>query len=138
MDGGAATHRADLGEAMTTIDIELAPHRRGDTFEYSTTLEGGWTFEHFTGGLKFTLRSSLPPSEVTSDADAIDQASTAGGEIVASGTSVEVTIPAARTTNWPTRRLYWDLQGVVAGATPRVYTLASGTIQIRADITRST
>lgn len=121
-----------------STDVILEPHTRGDTFVYSTTLGNGWFAEHFTGGLKFTLRATLPSSSVVTDLDAVDQGSTTGGEIIASGTAITITIPASRTNRWPPKRLFWDLQGVVAGSVPRVYTIASGTIQIRADITRST
>jgi hypothetical protein len=123
---------------MSSLGIVLPPHVRGDTFPYEGTLDDDWTAEQFTGGLKFTLRQRYPASSVVTDADVVDQASTAGGEIVASGDSVEVTIPASRTTGWPIGRLYWDLQGVIAGGTPRVYTIASGSILILPDVTRST
>lgn len=125
---------------MNALGIVLPPHMRGDTFPYEGTLDDPWTVDQFTGGLKFTLRRRYPASSIVADADAdvVDQATTTSGEIVASGTSVEVTIPAARTTEWPAGKLVWDLQGVVAGATPRVYTLASGVITILPDVTRST
>lgn len=119
---------------MTTLD----PHRRGDTFEYSFTLGNGWVGADFTGGVKFTLRSAQVASSVVTDTDAIDQASVATGEIVFSGATATVTIPASRTTSWPAKQLYWDLQGVISGATPRVYTVDDGVIAIRPDITRST
>ncbi len=123
---------------MTSRDIELEPHTRGDTFAYSTTLGNGWVAGDFTGGLKFTVRSYVPATSTLDDADALDAVSVAGGGIVASGTSVTVTIAASRTTLWPAKRLYWDLQGVVAGPTPLVYTIAGGTIRVMSDVTRST
>jgi hypothetical protein len=52
--------------------------------------------------------------------------------------TVAITIPAERTTDWPAGKLVFDLQGVIAGATPRVYTIASGVITILPDVTRST
>lgn len=110
---------------------------RGDTFSYSFTLGSGWTGSDFTGGVRFTLRERIPDSSVTDDADAIDQATTTGGEITFSGATGTVTIPASRTTLWPTKVLLWDLSGTVSGATPLVYTIDSGTILIRGDVTRS-
>jgi hypothetical protein len=115
----------------------LAPHYRGDTFDYDFTLGAGWVFADFTGGLKFTLRTRAPSSSTTSDADAVDQATSGGGGITGSGTSGNVLIPASRTTAWPSGRLYFDLQGIVSGTPNRVYTLDSGTITIVADITRA-
>lgn len=123
---------------MGTTGIVLPAHIRGDTFIYEGTLDDGWTAEQLSGGLKFTLRKRYPESDVVTDDDEdedfVDQAS---GEIVASGTSVVVTIPASRTTAWPAGKLYWDLQGVISGATPRVYTIASGVISILPDVTRA-
>jgi hypothetical protein len=123
---------------MTTPGIDLVTHVRGDTFVRLTTLGNGWVAADFTGGLKFTLRERVPASSVVTDADVVDQASLAGGEITASGAELTITIPASRTNVWPTRKLYWDLQGVVSGAVPRVYTIASGTVEIVGDVTRST
>jgi hypothetical protein len=119
--------------------VVLAPHTRGDTFNYNAELGNDWVVADFTGGLKFTLRRTIPLSSVVTDADAIDQATSGSGEIVGSGANISITIPASRTTAWPAgKKLVWDLQGVVAGATPRVYTIASGEITIRGDVTRST
>jgi hypothetical protein len=123
---------------MSSLGIALTPHVRGDTFVYSTTLEGGWVAEDFSGGLKFTLRERAAASSVVTDTDAVDQASVAGGEIEATGTSVTITIPASRSTTWPVKGLLFDLQGVVTGTPNRVYTIASGTIVILRDMTRST
>jgi hypothetical protein len=125
---------------MTTLGVTLPSHVRGDTFEYSTELEDGWTFAQFTGGIRFTLRQRYPASSVVTDADVVDQASTVAGEIVAGAEpeTVAITIPAERTTDWPAGKLVFDLQGVIAGATPRVYTIASGVITILPDVTRST
>lgn len=116
----------------------LDPQIRGDDFRYLFTLGNGWTASMFTGGLKFTLRTSEPDTSVVDDSGAIDQASVAGGEISFSDTTHGiVAIPAARVTTWPTGRLLWDLQGVVSlGA--HVYTIDRGTIVVTADITRST
>jgi len=125
---------------MTTQDYQtvLEPHRRGTEFRYHFTLGGGWTYTMFTGGLKFTLRKSLPPSSVTDDADAVDQATLAGGEITFSDlTSGTVLIPGSRTTSWPSgMKLFWDLQGeVLTGA--RVLDIDAGTVVINGDVTRS-
>jgi hypothetical protein len=119
------------------VTTPLDPHTRGDTFDYDFTIGAGWVFADFTGGLKWTLRKRPPSSSTTSDTDAIDQATTTGGEITGSGTAGTVLIPASRTTAWDTGTLYWDLQGIVSGSPNRVYTLDSGTIRILADITRS-
>jgi hypothetical protein len=123
---------------MSSTGIVLAPHTRGDTFPYSTVLQGGWTAEQFSS-LKFTIRKKYPASTVVNDGDAdvVAQATTANGQIVASGTSVEVTIPASLVTDWPTGKLVWDLQGVLSGS-GRVHTIASGVITILPDVTRST
>jgi hypothetical protein len=121
---------------MTTTGLVLEPHVRGDTFVYTTTLGNSWLAADFTAGIRFTLRRVLPATSVVTDADAVDQASVAGGEIVAVGAALTITIPAARTTLWPAGPLYWDLQGsITIGA--RVYTIASGTIRILSDVTRS-
>lgn len=118
-------------------DTILPPQRRGDRFLYHFTLGNSWTGAMFTGGLKFTLRTAVPPSSTVTDTDAVDQASVDGGEITfADDTHGAITIPAARTTNWPARRLYWDLQGAVTIGSD-VETLDSGSILIKGDITRS-
>ena len=119
---------------MTTLDS----HYRGDTFVYGFTLGGGWVGADFTGGIKFTLRASKVTSSVTTDDDAIDQASVADGEIVLSGANGTITFQADRTTSWPTGRLYWDLQGVIDGSPDSVYTIDAGQIAILHDVTRST
>lgn len=119
---------------MTTLD----PHRRGDTFVYRFSLGNGWVGADFTGGVKFTLRSSIPNSGTTTDDDAIEQASVAAGEIVFSGATGVITIPASRTTSWPAASLHWDLQGVISGTPDVVYTIDDGAIRIKADVTRST
>ena len=118
---------------MTT----LAEHRRGDTFIYSFTLGNGWVGSDFTGGVKWTLREYEVESSVLDDTDASEQASVAGGEITFVGAIGTITIPASRTTRWPTGSLRWDLQGVVDGATPLVYTIDYGRLPVRGDITRS-
>jgi len=115
----------------------LDPHYRGDTFDYDFTLGNGWVMADFTGGLVFTLRSSIPADGTTVDTDAVDQASVATGEITGSGTAGNVLIPATRVTLWPKGRLHWDLQGKVSGSPARVYTIDSGVILIRHDITRT-
>jgi len=118
---------------MTTLD----PHRRGDTFVYGFTLGNGWVGSDFTGGVKFTLRSSPAPSATTTDDDAVDQASVANGEIVFSGAAGTITIPASRTNEWPAASLHWDLQGVISGSPDVVHTIDDGAIRIKADVTRS-
>lgn len=118
---------------MTTLDSQ----KRGDEFSYSFTLGSGWIGSDFSGGIIFTLREEIPESTVTTDADAVDQASVAGGEITFSSTTVgTILIPGSRTTAWPKGRLYWDLQGVVTVG-ERVFTIDSGTILIAGDVTRA-
>lgn len=119
---------------MTVLPEQI----RGDTFDYVFQLDNGWEGSHFTGGLKFTLRTSIPPSSETDDDNAVDQASVGTGEITFDGTDTigTILIPAERTTQWPPGRLVWDIQGRVDGL-PRTYTIDSGEIPVRADITRS-
>jgi hypothetical protein len=119
---------------MTT----LSPHTRGDTFEYSFTLDSPYSGSTFTGGVKFTLRQSVPDSSEETDTEAVDQASVDTGEITFDGSTGTILIPSTRTTSWPTGKLYYDLQGVISTSPVTVYTLASGQILIRPDITRST
>jgi hypothetical protein len=116
----------------------LAAHKRGDTFSYSMTLANGWVGDDFDGGMKFTLRTELPPSSTVTDDDAVDQATSAAGEITWVAEVVTVKIPASRTTAWPRKTLYWDCCGIViASPENEVYTIDSGTIPIDADVTRS-
>jgi hypothetical protein len=123
---------------MTTTLTKLDPHTRGDTFVYSFTLGNGWTASMFTGGIKWTLREQFPASSVTDDADAIAQASVAGGEIVFSDTTHgTITIADSLTDSWLTKTLSWDLQGVVTGPPRRTYTIDRGTILILGDASRS-
>jgi hypothetical protein len=120
---------------MTILDSQL----RGDPFVYTGTLGNGWVFADFTGGLKFTLRTEIPESTVTTDTDAVDQASSTSlePEITGGGTTVTITIPSERTDAWPKGRLHWDLQGTITGATPAKRTIDRGTILIVGDVTRS-
>lgn len=120
-----------------TQPVALDPQLRGDEFKYTFTLGNGWTSTMFTGGVKFTLRTSIPASTVVTDTDAVDQASVAGGEITFSSTTVgTVLIPGSRTTAWPAKRLYWDLQGYVTiGARP--LTADRGSVLIIGDLTRA-
>lgn len=119
---------------------KLDPIVRGDTFRYSFTLSDDWTGASFTGGVKFTLRTTAPASSVVSDAGVVHQALSTGGspEITFSGNVGTILIPASATTTWGARSYLWDLQGVVSGTTPTVYTIDSGTISVTPDITRST
>lgn len=119
------------------MSVTLDPHFRGDTFEYSFTLQSPWTPAMFTGGLRFTLRTAVTASTVVSDDDAVDKASVANGEITFVGQVGTVLIPASRTTTWPHGgKLLWDLQGIVTGAPNKVYTIEDGTVLIRGDVTR--
>lgn len=127
----------------TTIEpTVLDPQRRGDPFVYKGVLDGGWQNAMFPGGFKFTLRAFLPPTSQTTDTDTfpaggvIDQATSAAGEITFSdAVTFFVTFLSMRTTNWPARKLFWDMVGTVDSG--HSYTLDSGTIQILPDVTRS-
>lgn len=99
---------------------------------YSFSLTGGWAFENFVGGIKMTFRTSLPSGD--SDADALYQASTDGGQIEGEGEEVAIRIPAEVTNSWPTGVILWDVQGATIDS---VYTIDAGTIRIVPDITRS-
>lgn len=114
---------------------QLAPLFRGDTFLYSFTLAGDWVAADFTGGLKMTFRTEIPDG--ADDSDALYQASVSGGQIVTSGASGTITIPASVTSGWPARRLLWDLQGVIDSGEDIVHTIDAGTLLVIADITRS-
>lgn len=118
----------------------LDPQRRGAEFKYNFTLGNGWTASMFTGSLKFTLRSTLPESSVTTDVvganGCVDQASVSGGEITFSDTTHgTILIPGSRTTAWPGRTLFWDLQGIVTVGN-RVLDIDAGTISVVKDVTR--
>lgn len=116
----------------------LPSQMRGDKFEYVFTLGNSWTGATFTGGVKFTLRETLPPSSTVTDLDAVDQASVATGEITFVDEVGTIVIPGSRTTAWPApKKLFWDLQGVVDGSPDVPHTIDRGTIVIDADITRS-
>lgn len=119
---------------MTT---KLPDQKRGATFRYTFTLGNSWTGATFTGGVKFTLREQIPASTVHDDADAVDQGSVATGEITFVGAVGTIVFPASRTTSWPAKKLFWDLQGVISGAEPDVKKVDSGTILIDGDVTRS-
>lgn len=126
---------------MTTQNVILDPCRRGTRFRYSSTLEDGWTSSMFTGGILFTLRTRIPASSVVDDTDAgvVAQVSLADGGIVfSSATAFTVTIPASVTTNWPTKRLVWDMQGIIT-ASPEddVEDIAAGSVVILGDVTRT-
>ncbi len=118
---------------MTTA---LDPQLRGDPFVYTATLGNGWVFSDFSGGIKFTLRTEIPESTVTTDTDAVDQATTDEGDVTGGGTTVTISIPSERTDAWPKGRLHWDMQGLITGATPAKRTIDRGTILIIGDVTR--
>jgi hypothetical protein len=71
------------------------------------------------------------------DITAISQASTSAGTITFIGAVGTITIPASVTNAWDPGVYLWDLQGVVSGATPAVYTLDSGNLTVTGDITRA-
>jgi hypothetical protein len=122
---------------MSSTGIKLSPQIRGDTFKRITALGNGWTADQFTGGLRFTVRRQVAPSQVIHDREALAHVSTASGGIVATGTAVTITIPASVTRFWPLEELVWDLQGTINGAVPDVRTIAMGTVQVIGDVTRS-
>ena len=123
---------------MTVLD----PHTRGDPFVYTTPpLDGGWLFSQFDE-VVMTFRSSVAESSVTDDTDAVDQAKLSLGEIAPAGDSLTatITIPSSRTTAWPLRWLYWDIQATIlgsGGSDDQSRTIDSGRIYIRGDVTRS-
>lgn len=123
------------------MSTRLPPHIRGDTFEYSFTLGNDYTGASFTGGVKMTFRREIPGAGVFDDDDAIDQASTATGEITfdaETDTIGTVVIPASRATLWPTVRLVYDVQGVITGSPDDdVRTIDIGTVMVVGDVTRS-
>jgi hypothetical protein len=123
---------------MTTPNAPttLPPHIRGDTFSYSFTLGNSWLGSTFTGGVKFTLRSSEASTATVTDADAVHQATVVNGQITFVGAVGTILIPASATTAWPKGRLFWDLQGSVSGV-PTIYTIDYGRILIIADVTRA-
>lgn len=120
---------------MTTLD----PHFRGDAFDKTVTLDGAASY--YTGGLRFTLRRTIPASTVVTDADAVAKATTSPGEgiegeVFVDGANVRVYFASSVTNGWPVGRLYWDLQGKVTDGAG-LKTIDSGEIMIRADITRT-
>jgi hypothetical protein len=129
--------------ATTITDRILDPQIRGDDFIYSSSLigldGGAWTSSMFLGGLRFTLRTVLPTTSITDDTDAavVDIASVANGDITFSSTTAfTIFIPDARTTLWPSGKLYWDFQGKLT-ALGGTRTLSRGTIIIIRDVTRT-
>lgn len=116
--------------------ITLDPQMRGDPFGYSSVLSGDWVESMFPGGFLWTLRARKPPSTTVTDTDAIDQASSDDGEIVfADDTHFTIALPSPRTTTWPSKTCFWDLQGKISDDAK--HTLAWGTIIVMADMTRS-
>jgi hypothetical protein len=109
---------------------------RGDTLIYSFTLSDTWTGASFTGGVRFVMRKTRVPSSTTTDADAFHISSVENGEISFIGNVGTITIAASVTTTWEPVKYYWDLQGVIAGTTPRVFTIDSGFLAVIADIGR--
>lgn len=122
---------------MTTRDVRLAAQIRGAPFEYSTALEGGWTFEQFNGGMFFAVRRKVPPGTTVSDADAIGRTSTALGGITGSGVNVAVSIPSSVTQFWPVEELVWELRGVINGSPKKVHPIAMGVLPMVGDVSRS-
>src|SRR5687767_9133805 len=92
-----------------SITTYLDPHMRGDRFEYSNSLQGGYVASNFNE-LWFTLRTSTPASTTTDDTGAVAQAKMTTSGIVFSDDTA-LTVAFADTRAWPKKRLYWDLQG---------------------------
>lgn len=119
--------------------VVLDPQVRGDEFSYTSgTIANSWVQSMFTGGVRMTFwEGDFPKSANVGDSSAIDQATTAAGDLTFPTTStIKVLIPGARTTRWPSGKLVFDVQGVVTiGA--RVLTLCRGEVLILGDATRS-
>jgi len=109
---------------------------RGDTFVYTFTITGA-TGTTFTGGVKFTVRQTIPETSEVTDTNALYQGSVTGGQISITGTAGTLTVPASATTLWPVGSWVWDLQGTITGPPVQSYTLAGGRIIVSADVTRS-
>jgi hypothetical protein len=125
---------------------DLAPFKRGTSFARTCVLPEGYTGDNFTGGVKFTLRTTIPASTVLTDADAVAQATEAAGiTFEGAGTALDLCVvtirfSAAVTKLWPLAKLVWDLKGKILGIDDEpddVAELGSGTIQILGDVTRS-
>lgn len=116
-------------------NIRLDPQRRGDPFDYSSTLTDGYV-SSMIDEMWFTLRTAVPDSTVNDDADAIDQGKLTSSEITFSdATNFSVKIPGARTKAWPVDVVVWDCRVRVSGIDD--FIIASGTLLISGDITRS-
>lgn len=125
---------------MTTpllVPVKLDDQERGDDFDYSGTLGGGYTAS-MIDEMWFTLRTEVPDSTTTDDTGAVAQAKLSTDEITFSDdTNFSVVLPATKTTAWPNGWLLWDCQVRIAG-TGQIRTIARGNIEIVGDITRST
>lgn len=106
---------------------------RSDTFVKIFTLGNGWVGSDFTGGIKFTIRDSVPDGDVTDDTDAI--LSVDESYMSFAGAVGTLTIPASMT-SIQLGRLYWDIQGTVTGSPNYVKTIDSGHMKVTGDVTR--
>ena len=128
---------------MTT---ELAPFTRGTSFARTSVLSEGYNEASFTGGVKFTLRTTIPASTVLDDTGAVAQATEADGlTFDGDGTAedlcvVTIRFPASATKLWPMAKLVWDLKGTILGVgddDDEVFQLGSGTLLVLGDVGRS-
>lgn len=125
---------------------QLDAQRRGDPFDYSSVLTGGWLQSMFMS-FAFTLRTTIPPTSQHDETDPyvpgtvgggsfVDQALSSAGDITFSDTTnFRVFLPSTRTTNWPSKRLYWDFVGTLD--TGHSYTIDAGSILIVGDVKRA-
>lgn len=120
---------------MTTLGVRFDPHVRGTTFDYSTTMGNGFTAEMFQGGIRCTLRTRYPASSVVSDADAVAHGDIDSGNVIAAGTALRIRFLDSKL--WPTGVIYWDVEGAVNVDGTDVRCIASGSVEILPDVTRS-
>ena len=118
---------------MTTT---LSRQIRGDEFDYSTTLQGGYVASNFAE-MWFTLRTLIPrSSSAAKDSDAVAQTTlSADGVVFSDTTNLSVKFPGRLTRHWPCKVLQWDFQGRLTNG--KIMTIDRGTIEIAGDITRS-
>jgi hypothetical protein len=113
----------------------MPAQRRGTKFEYSNELDGDWVASMFTQ-FWFTIRKTIPNSDVVDDSDAgvVAQGTLTGGHIVFSDqTNFTVRFTSLVTKTWPKKDCFFDMKGLADD----VYLLSSGELPILGDVTRS-
>ena len=126
---------------MTTVLTQ----KRGEPFKYRFTFGNGWIGPMFTGGVRFTVRTRIPGSDVPDDTD--------DGVVYAAksmdpdpeitfeedGEVAYILIPASSTRSWPRQTLYADVQAAVDGDPESPYKPDDGYVEIKVtgDITRT-